>query len=129
MKFTIIIATLLLLFIIIIAVSYKIDHIDRKSDTAMFRINYLESTIKNYYIKEGNYPESLNQLRLWLQKTTGSQNRESDILIVDPWNVPFNYCVPGKNNVEGFDLWTYGADNMLGGEGVNKDLGNWEQSQ
>lgn len=125
LKIIIITAVLLLvLTLLIIIVPYKSGHIDKKSDVARFRINYLEYIIKSYNQREGNYPESLEELRAWFQKTSGS--RESDILIVDPWDVPFHYCVPGKHNAEGFDLWTYGADNMLGGEGANKDIGNWE---
>ncbi|HEC15837.1 MAG TPA: type II secretion system protein GspG [Sedimenticola sp.] len=41
----------------------------------------------------------------------------------DPWGNPYNYLQPGTNGE--FDLYSLGADNAPGGEGVNADIGNW----
>ncbi len=43
----------------------------------------------------------------------------------DPWGNPYHYVYPGTHNKE-YDLYTLGADNQEGGEGVNADIGNWD---
>ena len=43
----------------------------------------------------------------------------------DPWDQPYHYVSPGQHG--DFDVFTYGADRQEGGEGVNADIGNWEQ--
>ena len=45
----------------------------------------------------------------------------------DPWSEPYHYEMPGTNNPHAFDLWSFGADNAPGGEGVDADIGNWAE--
>jgi general secretion pathway protein G len=45
----------------------------------------------------------------------------------DAWGNPFEYEQPGQNNSHSFDLWSYGADDKPGGEGVDADIGNWDE--
>jgi general secretion pathway protein G len=42
----------------------------------------------------------------------------------DPWGSDFVYLSPGLNG--DFDLSSYGADGVAGGEGDNADINNWE---
>ena len=42
---------------------------------------------------------------------------------LDPWGREYLYLSPGENGE--VDLFSYGADGLPGGEGQNKDLGNW----
>jgi general secretion pathway protein G len=42
----------------------------------------------------------------------------------DPWGYDYQYVNPGTHGKE-YDLYTMGADNAPGGEGVNADIGNW----
>lgn len=42
----------------------------------------------------------------------------------DPWGNDYLYVYPGTRGGE-YDLFTLGADNQPGGEGVNADIGNW----
>lgn len=46
----------------------------------------------------------------------------------DPWGNEYQYASPGTQNPGGYDLWTLGADGVPGGEGADKDIGNWEES-
>jgi len=46
---------------------------------------------------------------------------------VDPWHNPIHYRFPGIHNPDSFDLWTLGADGVVGGLGQNMDRGNWER--
>ncbi len=41
----------------------------------------------------------------------------------DPWGNPYNYLIPGQNAE--YDLYSLGADGVLGGEAANGDIGNW----
>jgi general secretion pathway protein G len=42
----------------------------------------------------------------------------------DPWGNEYKYVYPGTHGTE-YDLFTLGADNEEGGEGVNADIANW----
>lgn len=41
----------------------------------------------------------------------------------DPWNRPYVYLSPGEGH--DYDIVSYGADGVPGGEGTNADLNNW----
>lgn len=43
----------------------------------------------------------------------------------DPWDRPYLYRQPGKNG--DFDVYTLGRDGVEGGEGVDADVGNWDE--
>lgn len=44
----------------------------------------------------------------------------------DPWGNPFQYQYPGTHNPDSFDLMSFGADGVAGGEKYNADIGNWD---
>lgn len=41
----------------------------------------------------------------------------------DPWGNPYQYAYPGR--ARAFDVYSLGADNAPGGEGLDADIGNW----
>ncbi len=41
----------------------------------------------------------------------------------DPWGNNYNYLQPGTHGA--YDLYSFGADNAPGGQGINADIGNW----
>ncbi len=49
-----------------------------------------------------------------------------DGLRKDPWGNEYHYVNPGSKGKE-YDLYTLGADGQEGGEGLNGDVGNWNQ--
>jgi general secretion pathway protein G len=49
-----------------------------------------------------------------------------DVLPKDPWGKAYLYLSPGSHNAKSFDLYTFGADGVSGGNDENKDIGNWE---
>src|SRR5215831_8508952 len=51
-----------------------------------------------------------------------------DTLRKDPWGNPYHYVYPGAHGKE-YDLFTLGADNQEGGEGINADRGNWNTDE
>jgi general secretion pathway protein G len=46
---------------------------------------------------------------------------------VDPWGNPYLYRVPGENGAA-YDLLSLGADGQAGGEGMDADIRNGDQS-
>ncbi|MEM1152557.1 MAG: type II secretion system major pseudopilin GspG [Pseudomonadota bacterium] len=44
---------------------------------------------------------------------------------LDPWGRAYIYVYPGENGE--FDIYSLGADGVSGGEGQNKDVGNWRE--
>jgi general secretion pathway protein G len=46
----------------------------------------------------------------------------------DPWGNPYQYLYPGLHGQE-YDLYSFGADGVEGGEGPNADIGNWNLEQ
>lgn len=41
----------------------------------------------------------------------------------DPWGNPYQYSYPGRERA--FEIYSLGADNAPGGEGLDADIGNW----
>ena len=44
-------------------------------------------------------------------------------MLIDPWDRTYRYQSPGQRGE--FDLYSYGADDVEGGEGINQDIANW----
>ncbi len=56
----------------------------------------------------------------------GAKWREGGYLAklpLDPWGNPYSYLIPGQHAE--YDLYSLGADGVLGGEAANGDIGNW----
>ncbi len=47
-----------------------------------------------------------------------------DKLPSDPWKHPYQYANPGLKGE--IDVFSFGADGVVGGEGKNADIGSWE---
>lgn len=41
----------------------------------------------------------------------------------DPWGQDYQYLIPGEHSA--YDVFSFGADGRIGGEGLNADIGNW----
>ena len=46
-----------------------------------------------------------------------------DRLPVDPWGGAYQYLAPGVHG--DFDVFSYGADGVVGGSGADADIGSW----
>jgi len=100
---------------------------------AMIQIESLETALKLYKLDTGNYPDTEQGLQALVQPPdTGSPVTnwrkggylEKGKLPDDPWGNDFIYLSPGVNGE--YDLMSYGADGVQGGEGKNADINNWE---
>lgn len=77
----------------------------------------------------GRYPtqsEGLAALRTapagLTDKWRGPYGEQDDLL--DPWGKEYIYVIPGKKNVNSFDLISYGRDGQIGGVEDNADIDN-----
>ncbi len=100
---------------------------------AKIQIEAMESALKLYKLDNGSYPTTEQGLRALVEAPTiGNlpQNwrqggyLEKGKVPKDPWGNEFIYVSPGSHS--DFDLICLGADGEQDGEGVNKDINNWE---
>ncbi len=90
------------------------------------KVQSLSMKIENYALDNGSPPTNLQALvsdpgggAMW----NGPYAKESDLK--DPFGHAFGYKVPGDHG-DTFDLVFYGKDGKPGGDGLNKDVGNWQ---
>jgi general secretion pathway protein G len=118
----------LLAAVIVPSIMGRVD--DARIVKAKQDIQSLETALTLYRLDNSKYPtteQGLNALvsqptdptiRHW--KPGGYLQRVSK----DPWGNDYQYVNPGTHGKE-YDLFTLGADNAPGGDGVNGDVGNW----
>ena len=100
---------------------------------AKIQIESIETALKLYKLDNGSYPSTeQGLLALVEQPATGNipaKWREGGYLDKgklpkDPWGNDFVYLSPG---VQGeYDIVSYGADGVPGGEGKDMDINSWE---
>ena len=78
-----------------------------------FNLPSTDQGLEALVIKPGGLPEARN----W------KQGGYLDFLPKDPWGNPYQYLNPGVHG--SFDVYSLGADGSPGGEGTNRDIGNW----
>src|ERR1017187_8570774 len=103
-----------------------------KSATANSQIEMLGAAPDPYRLDNGSYPTSQQGLAaLWEKPTIDPPaNWRAPYLRkavpMDPWNRPYVYVFPGQQNPMGYDLISYGADGLPGGDGENADILSWK---
>jgi general secretion pathway protein G len=100
-----------------------------KVTAAQSDISTLMNALKIYKLDNGHYPSTDQGLQaLVTQPTTGNipNNWKSylDKLPQDPWHNPYQYANPGVHGE--IDVFSFGADGQLGGEGDDADIGSWQ---
>jgi len=105
---------------------------DAKITKAEVDIKALSTALKLYKLDNGDYPTTEQGLKALISppeqegmegwKKGGYLDQKS--LPKDPWKRDFIYLCPGTHN--DFDIISYGADGVPGGEDKNKDIKSWE---
>jgi len=97
---------------------------------AIMDIKAIETALNLYRLDSGVYPSTEQGLEALVEKpTTGVIPRNwkeegyLDKVPKDPWGTPYVYLSPGIHKE--FDLASYGADGVEGGEGKDADIENW----
>jgi general secretion pathway protein G len=107
---------------------------DAKIQLAATQIRNLEQSLELYRLDNGRYPTGEQGLAALVREPTseprprryppgGYVKRDA---LQDPWGAPYEYVFPGENNSHSFDLSSFGADGLEGGEGNNADIANWD---
>jgi general secretion pathway protein G len=99
-----------------------------KRQKARIQIEALETALKMYKLDNGTYPSSLQGLT---EQPEGAKNwrkggyLEKGKVPKDPWGNDFAYQMPGTHGGD-YDISSYGADGVSGGEDDNKDVNSWD---
>lgn len=88
-------------------------------------VKSLEMKVQAYNLDNGSNPQSLNDLVARpgnASNWNGPYAKESDLK--DPFQHAYQYKAPGDHG--DFDIIFLGKDGAPGGDGLNKDYGNWQ---
>ncbi len=105
---------------------------EAKQLKAKMQIESIETALKLYHLDNGVYPDTEQGLQALVEKPdTGTLPKkwrtggylEKGKVPKDPWGNDFVYLSPGAHG--DYDLISYGADGVQGGEGKNKDIESW----
>jgi len=93
-------------------------------------IRILENALRLYRLDNFVYPTTEQGLEALVTRPTISPEPRRwkeggyiDRLLRDPWGNEYQYLNPGQNGE--IDIFSYGADGLPGGEGINAEIGNW----
>lgn len=90
-----------------------------KRDRAALDIKSIQSGLKLYYTKKGNYPDTGTGLRALVETNV------LDEVPKDPWGNDFVYLNEGGKPV----IVSYGADGTAGGEGSDADVSSRDSAR
>ena len=101
---------------------------------AKMQMESISTALHQYRLDNGFYPDTGQGLRALVERPTSGrvprhypQRGYMDSLPLDPWGNEFIYVHPGRHG--DFDLTCLGADGVPGGEGVNRDINNWDERE
>ncbi len=97
------------------------------------QIESIETALKLYKLDNGQYPtteQSLSALVQMPETPPIPKNwrkggyLDKGKIPKDPWGNDFKYLSPGVNG--DYDIMSYGADGVAGGEDNNQDINSWD---
>ena len=98
-----------------------------KVRTADTQVKMLRGALMTYALDVGNFPSTSEGLAALMAPPTDDADYWKgpyldDELPLDPWRTPYRYEFP-VDNLQGYALYSLGADAQPGGEGNNADIG------
>ena len=98
-----------------------------KVQTAETQIKMLRGALQTFRLDLGRYPTTAEGLAALVRPSPEAADFWSgpyldDEVPTDPWRTPYRYLYPA-DNLQGFALYSLGADSNDGGEGINADIG------
>jgi len=92
-------------------------------------IQVLESALELYRLDNFKYPTNDQGLQALVTRPSDDlKNWKAGGYIKklrkDPWGNDYQYVIPGRESAE-YDIYSYGADNVEGGDGPDADIGTW----
>jgi len=93
-------------------------------NAAQAQIDAIETALDIYRLDMGRYPNQEQNLNALLQAPENADRWQGPYLEksipADPWGQPYVYKFPGERGE--FDLFSYGADGQIGGDGNDADI-------
>lgn len=94
-------------------------------------VQSLVTALNMYKLDNYQYPSTEQGLEALVRQPSGQPEAPNwkpggyiDRLPNDPWGRPYQYLNPGLKGE--IDVWSFGANGMPGGEGINGEIGNWD---
>jgi general secretion pathway protein G len=131
--FTLIELMVVLVIIGVLAALIVPNMLDRAEDArvtaARTDVNNLMQALKLYKLDNLRYPTNDQGLQALVVKPTvgvipPNWRPYLDKLPSDPWGHPYQFENPGLKGE--IDVYSFGADGVVGGEGRNADIGSWQ---
>jgi general secretion pathway protein G len=102
---------------------------EAKVTAARTTVGSLMQQLKLYKLDNQRYPSAEQGLDALVRKPTAGTSPPNwkpyiDKLPLDPWNQPYQYANPGVKGE--IDVYSFGADGRIGGEGNDADIGSWQ---
>ena len=102
-----------------------------KLKAAKAQVEMFGTALDTFRLDVGRYPTSEEGLKALREKPSGAERWDGPYLPKeipsDPWGRPYVYQSPGNHGE--YDLMSYGADGVEGGEGENQDAVSWRDLQ
>lgn len=99
-----------------------------KTKAAKAQIELLGTALDTFRLDVGRYPATQEGLDALRRKPAGVDRWDGPYLKkevpLDPWGQSYVYHNPGEHG--SYDLLSYGADGVSGGDGDNRDVTSWE---
>jgi general secretion pathway protein G len=99
-----------------------------KQSTAKAQIELFGTALDAFRLDTGRYPTTEEGFKALREKPSGLDTWEGPYLPKeipnDPWKRPYVYKCPGDHG--DYDIISYGADGVEGGDGENQDVVSWK---
>ena len=96
---------------------------------AKAQIELFGTALDTFRLDVGRYPSSQEGMAALMQRPGGVDRWDGPYLRKDlppdPWGKPYVYKSPGDHGA--YDIISYGADGVPGGDGNNRDITSWER--
>jgi general secretion pathway protein G len=97
--------------------------------SAKIQIESFGVALDTFRLDVGRYPNTQEGLQALTQKPGGVDRWDGPYLKkevpLDPWGKPYVYKSPGDHGA--YDIISYGADGVPGGDDTNRDVTSWEK--
>lgn len=103
---------------------------------AQVQIDSFSTALKTFKLYHKVYPTTEQGLSALITAPTGVKGLkdypqhgylDSETVPKDPWGNEYVYLCPGVHS--DFDIYSYGADGVQGGEGNDKDITSWKTDE
>ncbi len=105
---------------------------EAKRTQTRLQIKNLEQALQLFKLDNGFYPETEQGIEALVQapeigRIPKKYRKEGylDRVPKDPWGNPYIYVSPGAHGA--YEISSYGADGMPGGEGEDGDINSWDE--